>query len=290
MLARTMSFSQTAQRLHLAQSTVSKRLKDLEQSLGVVLVDRGQGMKSLRLTAAGENFLTIANEMITLWEQARHLGLRQRQTTFTIASLSSLNLQVIPDISDYLHLELPETHLHIMISHSALIYDLVESHQADLGLSILPREYPNIQVRRWYSEPMVVVRPKGTVIDGPVCSPHDLPQEMEIFNYSGIGFQAWHDEWWSSVRNGYVSVDNATLVPLLLNKPGQWSVMQISLARDLVATGNYIIQQLTDPPPERVYYLVTPLHPTQQAMHVLERLEPCLQTIAAQRGSGADGK
>ena len=48
-LSQTLSFSQTARNLHLSQSTVSKRIKDLETALQVILIERGQGMKSLRL-------------------------------------------------------------------------------------------------------------------------------------------------------------------------------------------------------------------------------------------------
>ena len=55
-LSQTLSFSQTARNLHLSQSTVSKRIKDLETALQVILIERGQGMKSLRLTLAGETF------------------------------------------------------------------------------------------------------------------------------------------------------------------------------------------------------------------------------------------
>nr|WP_281386284.1 LysR family transcriptional regulator [Megasphaera hominis] len=73
MVARTLNISQAAQRLNISQSTVSKRLKELEESLHLTLVERGQGMKALRLTMAGENFLSIANEMQRLWEQAQHM-------------------------------------------------------------------------------------------------------------------------------------------------------------------------------------------------------------------------
>jgi DNA-binding transcriptional LysR family regulator len=284
-LSQTLSFSQTARNLHLSQSTVSKRIKDLETALQVVLIERGQGMKSLRLTLAGENFLTIANEMLSLWKDACHLGRGRWQSSFTIASLSSLNIQAIPTISDYLHEHIPTTHLHVMTSHSGLIYDLVERHQADLGFSLIAREYQNTLVETWFSEPMVVVRPAGTEIFSPVCSPRDLPQEMEIYNYSGISFQAWHDEWWAPVNNSYISLDNASLIPLVLNKPGQWSVVQISMAKKLAATGRYIIQKLTDPPPDRVYYLVTHLHPTQTAGRILSALRPCLQSFAGQEDS-----
>ena len=39
-LSQTLSFSQTARNLHLSQSTVSKRIKDLETALQVILIER----------------------------------------------------------------------------------------------------------------------------------------------------------------------------------------------------------------------------------------------------------
>lgn len=83
MVARTLNISQAAQRLNISQSTVSKRLKELEESLHLTLVERDQGMKALRLTQAGENFLTIANEMQRLWEQAQHM--EYKRSVFSIS-------------------------------------------------------------------------------------------------------------------------------------------------------------------------------------------------------------
>ena len=50
--ARTLSFTQAAQELSLTQSAVSRQIQLLEESLGVVLFERGH--RSLTLTEAGE--------------------------------------------------------------------------------------------------------------------------------------------------------------------------------------------------------------------------------------------
>lgn len=286
MVARTLNISQAAQRLNISQSTVSKRLKELEESLHLTLVERGQGMKALRLTQAGENFLTIANEMQRLWEQAQHM--EYKRSVFSIASLSSLNRQAIPGISDFLHEHISNLHLRILTSHSQDIYDLVEQHEADLGFTLFAREYPNVHVEPWFSEPLVVVRPKGTLLSGPVCTPQELRPENEVYNYNGIRFQDWHDEWWPAARNSYVSLDNADLIPLLLNKPGQWTILQASLARRMAATGNYCLQQLSPPPPARHCYLITHLHPTQRIARIMDVLRPYLQEMAEGWNSTAE--
>lgn len=74
-LSQTLSFSQTARNLHLSQSTVSKRIKDLETALQVILIERGQGMKSLRLTLAGGEIFSLSpmkcclcGRMPVIWE------------------------------------------------------------------------------------------------------------------------------------------------------------------------------------------------------------------------------
>ena len=60
--AQTLSFSKTAQMLHVSQPTVSKYIRDLEKSLGVRLFKRsGAG---LRITEAGRALLPAANHLL----------------------------------------------------------------------------------------------------------------------------------------------------------------------------------------------------------------------------------
>lgn len=65
--AKLGSFSIAAQRLHVTQSSLSKRIVELEQSLGAVLFDRSN--KRAQLTESGQRLVKLASRMLELREQ-----------------------------------------------------------------------------------------------------------------------------------------------------------------------------------------------------------------------------
>lgn len=67
-LARTRNFSRTAEELIIAQSTVSKRIRDLENEFGCPLFMRGAG--GVFLTSAGKIFLAYAQQFSNIEEKA----------------------------------------------------------------------------------------------------------------------------------------------------------------------------------------------------------------------------
>ena len=54
-MSRTLG--KAAELLSVTQSTISYNLNELENDMGMILVDRQKGMKSIKLTPAGESFL-----------------------------------------------------------------------------------------------------------------------------------------------------------------------------------------------------------------------------------------
>ena len=66
-------FVRAADRLGIAQSVVSKRLKRLEDQIGTRLVERGQRHK-VALTRSGELFLPEARAAIAALDRAEQLG------------------------------------------------------------------------------------------------------------------------------------------------------------------------------------------------------------------------
>lgn len=63
------NITKAAQRLHATQPTVSRQIKDLEESLGAALLVRGK--RQVALTDAGLLFRQRAREMVDLMEKAR---------------------------------------------------------------------------------------------------------------------------------------------------------------------------------------------------------------------------
>lgn len=74
MAAEQGSFSRAAEKLHLTQSAVSQRTKNMEACCGVQLLDRSG--PTLKPTAAGQHVLEVARQIIEL-EDTLHAGLEK---------------------------------------------------------------------------------------------------------------------------------------------------------------------------------------------------------------------
>ncbi|MBT1445027.1 LysR family transcriptional regulator [Shewanella sp. JM162201] len=72
-IGESSSFTRAAKRLNMAQPALSQSIKKLEQSLGVVLINRSQGMndKGISFTAEGEALLGHARLILNQLNQAR---------------------------------------------------------------------------------------------------------------------------------------------------------------------------------------------------------------------------
>ena len=68
-LSRTRHFGKAAKSLFITQSTVSVRIRMLEESLGVRLLTRDRN--NIQLTAAGTRFLPLAEQMLNTWSLAK---------------------------------------------------------------------------------------------------------------------------------------------------------------------------------------------------------------------------
>src|SRR5262245_19152316 len=69
-IVSTGNFIRAAERLNVGQTTVSARIRILEQQLGRPLFVRNKGGASL--TPAGKQFLRYAPTFVQLWQRARH--------------------------------------------------------------------------------------------------------------------------------------------------------------------------------------------------------------------------
>ncbi|MCR5715364.1 MAG: LysR family transcriptional regulator [Lachnospiraceae bacterium] len=88
MLAQTGSYSRACEMLFMNQSTLSKHIKALEESLGVTLFDRNT--RSVELTEYGEQLYPYAKQISQLHYQYRHELNRKKLNLLTIGSIPSM--------------------------------------------------------------------------------------------------------------------------------------------------------------------------------------------------------
>lgn len=281
MLSKTQSISKTAEQLNMAQSTISKKLKNLEEELGTTLVERSKGTKTFSMTPAGTHLLEIANQITALWSKAHGLNSHNFKPMLTLASLSSLNQSIFPSILSHMHQEIPDLKMNILTIHSPEVYDLVESRQADIGFTLIEKITPTTIVRKWFSEPMVIVRsPEYKCPKNKIFSPQELNPEEEIFYATGTTFTLWHDQWFSPADQCNIQIDSISLVPYLLDDVNHWSILPLTIARFIQQYKPYKIFSLSVRPPDRVCYTVTHKFPTANTLKVLEYLTPYLDKFS----------
>ncbi len=251
------SLTKAAEILHLSQSSVSHRLKNLERELELVLVERGKGVKTITLTPAGEDFIVVAEKWIQLLLETQSLKSRTR-LSLAIGGVDSVNTYLLPNIYQEIICKQPDMRLHIYTQNSNDLYDLIEQRTIDIAFVLHERIIKNIEVTPFFAEPMVVIRlalPEHLAV--PTIHPQQLNPQDELYHEWFPAYQIWHNKWWDPFQSSHIQVSNGPMVLPLLRTPKQWAIVPLSIAQTKAATNEYTIQKLFDPPPDRICYKLT---------------------------------
>jgi DNA-binding transcriptional LysR family regulator len=270
----TGSLSKAAERLSVTQTTVSKRLKSLEEQMGLTLIERGKGVRQIRMTPAGEAFCKLAEQWSLLTKEANILKSQGPTLALTIAAVDSLNVFIFPSLYQLLHSEQPLLKLEIRTLHSEEMYAMVENRQIDVAFTLRERSHNNVDVQAFFSTPMVVLSysaKPGT--RETVVQPHALDPEHELYIRWSTRFEAWHNRLWDPLLPSRIRLDSAHLLFSLLREPRQWAIVPRWVADAAKLRGSYQVRRLASQPPDYVCYKLTHQQPTtftQKALSVFD--------------------
>ena len=139
-LADARSFTRAADAVGVAQPTLSRQLRALEDELGAPLVDRG-GREGVTLTAAGEVVLPLARRMLADADAARTgvaelVGLRSGRVR--VGATPSLCIGVLADVLRVFHEQYPDVRLELVESGSQPLVRALVRGELDVALVIVP--------------------------------------------------------------------------------------------------------------------------------------------------------
>ncbi|MDA8346220.1 MAG: LysR family transcriptional regulator [Thermaerobacter sp.] len=161
-VAETGSFSRAAQRLFLAQPTVSHRMASLEQSIGAQLFVRsGRGVQ---LTPAGALFLQYARtglESLDQGSRAIEQYLAGRSGTLSLGCATSTATYILPQILRRYVAARPDVDVRVRTGLSHAVLDLLLARQVDLALVRLEVHQPGVASQVVLREPVLLVAPEG---------------------------------------------------------------------------------------------------------------------------------
>lgn len=154
---RTRHFGRAAANLFLSQSTVSARIRQLEEELGTHLFIRQR--KHIELTPAGRKFLAFAENMINTWNRAQQeISVPEgMQSLLAIAALPSLWDAFLEDWLRQLPTLLPELALRADAGDTDSLLRQLQEGTLDLALLFDPPETARFQLRELAPLPLVLV-------------------------------------------------------------------------------------------------------------------------------------
>ena len=160
-LARARNFGRAAEAANVTQSTLSAAIKDLENTLGVALVDRGT--RRVVFTPAGEEVLKRGRALL---EAADELVAAAAATRAPLSGL--LRLGVIPTIGPFLlprilpglRRAFPKMKLVLVEDQTARIVDQLESGALDVLLLALPCDCGSAETFDLFEDEFLATLPK----------------------------------------------------------------------------------------------------------------------------------
>ena len=151
------SFIRAAERLNVAQTTVSARVRILEERLGRRLFVRHKGGASL--TPAGEQFLRYAPGFVQLWQRMRRqVAVPVGHTAFlTIGGEVSLWQPYVLDWMSSMRRVRPEIALRVHIDVPQDLINQVAAGLVDAAVMYAPPHRPGLQADLLVDEKLVLV-------------------------------------------------------------------------------------------------------------------------------------
>lgn len=138
-IAEERNFSRAAEKLHIAQPSLSQQLSKLEKEIGVLLFQRNTN--SVELTHAGSVFVAQAQKIIDAMEQLKQEMAdisSTRKGRVVVGSLPITGSHILPYVLPAFRERYPEIEIVLTEDTTANLEKLTASGQTDLSLLSLP--------------------------------------------------------------------------------------------------------------------------------------------------------
>jgi LysR family hca operon transcriptional activator len=148
------------QRLHTAQPSLSRQIRDLEEEVGAPLLTRSA--RGVELTPAGAVFLDHARLALAQTEaavDAARRAAKRAKPSFALGFLTGQEMDWLPEAMQTLKDVLPDIEVTVSSDYSRPLAEALARGRLDLAFLRPEPGMPNLEYRLVAKEPLVVVMP-----------------------------------------------------------------------------------------------------------------------------------
>lgn len=272
-----------ANALFITQPTLTNRIQSLETEVGAQLFHRKKGVRHIELTEAGQRFLPLAYRWQALLDETRGVAETASREFLRIGAVFSSNQYILPAAyRRFLRRKLPVALWVQTLRGSG--YDGAQTvARRELEMALMDGDgffHPQLDVRPLCrEETMVACSPNSPY--GDVVSPKELDPANEIVVSWRKGVQDWRDHWFGLTTKPILYADSMQVVDTFLGSEMMWAIVPATAAQVLEKEGKARICRCTNPPPDRMSFLVTRRGETlsEAAQLLLEDIRTEMQSI-----------
>jgi LysR family hydrogen peroxide-inducible transcriptional activator len=253
-VARAGHFGRAAAICSISQPAISVQIKEMEQTLGIALFERGA--RVVRLTAAGEDLILRVRSILGAVEELSDVARASGGQ-----ALARLRLGIIPTIAPYLlpaimgalDAQHPNLDLHVRETLTPKLLNELSDGKIDAAIVALPTSEPSLQETLLFDEDFVLVRPAQD--EGkPVPNGEALRKMRLLLLEEGHCFRdqalAFCSTSASVPRDGLDGSSLTTLVQMVSAGIGVTLIPQMAIAVETPAA-NVSVARFAEPRPSR---------------------------------------
>jgi LysR family hca operon transcriptional activator len=159
-VADELNFTRAAALLHTAQPSLSQQIRDLENEVGVQLLERSN--RKVALTEAGKVFLAEARVTLAQADRAvaraRHVAQQQNETV-TIGFVPAAEVRVFPTILPRLRMHFPDVRVELRSLPTMTQEDALLANDIDVAFMRAPVHSAELVSEVVLTEPLIALLP-----------------------------------------------------------------------------------------------------------------------------------
>lgn len=253
--------------LGLSPSSVSYNLKCLEQVLGVELIERKKGFKSIKLTSYGAKLLPLAIQYEKINREILDIS-KNLRSQLHIGSVESINHCLLPQFLQ----SFGKHNIDIVVetNSSMDLQYLVENKKMDIAFVVSQMPSTKLIISPILKENFKLICACNITGQTNAIHINQLDPNFEIFVNWSLSFQIWHDRIWKDNQRAKFQLASIVHIePLLCGDKRYWIIAPVSVAK-YYANKGLNIYDITPPPPPRICYKITHQTISQEIIQILK--------------------
>ena len=256
-LAELCSFHQAATACHVSQPALSSQIKQLEEQLGVKLLERNQRM--VLVTPAGEEIVRraqiVLNEANDLVAAANSLSLPM-SGTMRLGVIPTIAPYLLPRVLPQLRELYPDLRLLLYEEKTDVLVRMLNEGRLDLALLALGVELGNLETMSLFDDPFLLAVPENHPL-----AARDEVRESDLLNEEVLLLEDGHclrDQVWPVCDSGgahelgdFRASSLSTLTQMVASRVGITLLPEMSLAVEIGRSEKIALRRFNRPEPFR---------------------------------------